>query len=217
MIITGNDGRVIADLTALSAQIQRPQRLLKVLAYQLVVDLKSHFLMRNAEANKHGWPSKNFWKKEGVEGANKTAISSLTDTEAVVSVASPAIAFKTHGGTILPKRGKYLAIPASAQAYAAGSPRELDENFLQFIPIRRGGKLGGILVTRAHTKLVYARSGNIKKGANVKAGTLWYYLVKSTDHQADPRALPPDSDINDSLYNTATEEVARQIAEQTGT
>lgn len=192
-------------INELLKRTQRPRAMLAACAQELANSLKAHFLERNLRPNQNGWPSGNFWAKEGVQ---KTAVTSVTDRSATVTVASPAIAFRLRGGTIRPKRGRALALPATAAAAKAGSPRELDDNFLTFQPVRGKGKLIGILVTREHTKLVWGKKG-VRKGKTVAGGQLWYYLVSSTDHEADPTVLPKQADLADAILRRAEIHLAR--------
>jgi phage gpG-like protein len=46
-------------------------------------------------------------------------------TEVVVGTAHPAAPLHQHGGTVRPKKGKYLAIPLTKEAQRAGSPRRM--------------------------------------------------------------------------------------------
>ena len=48
-----------------------------------------------------------------------------TPTEVVVGTAHPAAALHQFGGTVRPKKGKYLAIPLTREAARAGSPRRM--------------------------------------------------------------------------------------------
>ena len=189
---------ITPELTSLAATLKRPRGLLDALGKELAVQLKTHFAWRNAKKNAKGWPSKNFWAHIG----NTVKVGEVTDESATVIIAHPNLAQKIYGGPITPKRAKSLAIPACAAAYKAGSPRELDENFLKFVPIKNRGNFVGILVTRAHTQVVWGDKGP-KKGKRVKGGTLWYYLLKSVTTKPDDRALPYDKDIYDRLLARA--------------
>jgi hypothetical protein len=167
MNISWMDAGARALLARLSASLRRP--LFAALGARLEYSLRRHFLSRNAQGNAKGWPTKNFWTREG---ANKTALTEITDNSATVSVASPAIAHKITGGTITPKRGRALAIPATARAYAAGSPREGRWAHGELFLVKpKGGH--AFLATR-----------------NGDAIEAQYWLVGSVTQAPDPQALP---------------------------
>jgi len=143
--------------------------------------LREHFVARGREGNKRGWPSRKFWVREGRQNTSVTAISA---TGAEVTVASAAIAHKVAGGTIRAKRGRSLAIPLTAQAYAAGSPREGGIKDLFFV--KAGGRaLLAVAVQRGKKSFIKPH----------------YLLTPSVTQRADPRAVPPEQDI-DALIQT---------------
>jgi len=169
-----------------------PQRMMKVAGKQLETDLRDHFTARNAEPNKQGWPKKNFWA--GI--SRSTALASFSESEAVVSVSEPAINQKVFGGTITPKRGRNLAIPQNAEAYAAGSPRNLPANFLRLL-VTRSGKV--YLVENDPTLRPRGKKG-YKPGMSF-SGRFWYRLVPSVTQAPDPRALPYESYLEGSVLS----------------
>ena len=65
------------------------------------------------------------------------------------------------GGEVLPKKGKYLAIPETAEAKAAGSPRNMPFEMRPII-----GKIGGVLL------------GPYVPGAKLKDLEVQFYLSK---------------------------------------
>lgn len=94
------------------------QKLMKGLGKELEIQLRKHFMVRDAEPNAMGWPSKHFWREKVY---TQTALSEFTDNSATVSISSPEFAHKVLGGPIRSKRGKRLSIPKTAAAYLAGS------------------------------------------------------------------------------------------------
>lgn len=196
-------------LQRLSQALGRPRPITEAVAQATVVELQKHFLARNREPNKRGWTKQNFWTKEGRE---KTAIADLQDSRAVVAVGSPAIAHKLTGGTIRPKRGKYLAIPLTAEAYKAGSPREGGIDGLEFA-VRSGYgpcliRPGAMKATRTRVK----QSGRFRGedsttsvlSTSYGADVVHYLLVRSVTHAPDPRTLPEPQTLA-----TAAEKAAR--------
>lgn len=190
------DDRATPMLQRLGAQLGRPRPIIEAAAQATVVELQKHFLARNREPNKRGWPKQNFWTKEG---RNKTAIAEQGDAHAVVSVASPAIAHRLRGGTITPKRGKYLAIPLTPEAYKAGSPREGGMSGLVFA----GGYQG-------RTAFLGRREGQFG------SLTRHYLLVRSVTHAPDPRTLPTPELLGQAVGKAATRALRTLIAQARG-
>lgn len=152
-------------------------------AGNLAKKLREHFGARERQGNKRGWPKRHFWAREGRQNTSVTAISA---DGAEVTVASAAIAFKAKGGAIRAKRARNLAIPLTARAYAAGSPREGGIKDLFF------AKAGG----RAFLAIPIMRG---KK----KTISPQYLLTPSVTQAADPNALPKQSEIEAHIQNSA--------------
>jgi hypothetical protein len=165
---------ITPELKRISREISNPRKIMAVAAKELEICLREHFADLNAQGNKQGWPSSNFWAKRVAEN---TALTEISATRATVTVDSPEYAHKLKGGTINPKRGRALAIPANAQAYAKGSPRELDSDFLELIPIRAGGNLVGFLRER-------------QSDIATRGGRVWYWLLKKVTHRPERGAQP---------------------------
>jgi hypothetical protein len=170
------------EINRLQRMPSEPRRIMNAAGKQLEGDLRDHFQARNQEPNKQGFPRKNFWAGIG----RATALSSYSASEAVVTVSDPAINQKVYGGTITPKRGRALAIPLIGEAYKAGSPRALQNNFLRLL-VTKAGK--AFLVERETTK-----------GKSMSfAGRFWYQLVPKVTQAPDPRALPEPSYLEGSV------------------
>jgi len=154
--------------------------------------VRRHFMRRNREGNKQGWPSSGFWAREG---AGKTALSRVTEHSAEVVISSPAIAHKIEGGTIRPKRARLLAIPASARAYSAGSPS--------------AGRWasGELFLVKPRGKNPFLATGS---GDTI---TPQYWLVPRVTHQPDPDALPDEGVIADEIEEEALNTVNRILEE----
>jgi len=176
-------------LHRIAAGLANKRPLLAALGKQLEIDLRKHFLARDTEGNKRGFPSKHFWRNQV---AKHTALTSITDTAATVTISSPELIHKIQGGVISPKRAKALAIPISPQAYKAGSPSLFPKPLTMVI---RPGKPPLLVET-----------GIIGKS---KAWILHYILLKSVRHAPDPRALPAPGPLYQSLFARAKAHLSR--------
>jgi hypothetical protein len=187
--LTKSSDTVTPHLRQLASRLQNKRPLLAALGKQLEIDLRKHFLKRDGEGNKRGFPRKHFWRNQV---AKQTALTSVTDTSATVTIASPELIHKINGGIVTPKRAKALAIPLSPEAYKAGSarlfPRELT------------------MISRPGKAPLLVETGIIGKST---AWKLHYILLKSVKHNPDPNALPPQRDLAASLLTRARAHVAR--------
>ena len=188
LTVTGNAGPAVA---ALLGSLRRPEPVLQVGAQAIVRALRDHFRTRDAQPNRQGWPKTHFWR----QFSRGVGVASTSNTEAVVSVAHPAIRHKIEGGTITPKRGKFLAIPAMAAAYAAGSPREgaaPDNLAFAYSQHPQGGWRPSLVVQTDVVKEVgKPRKDGTRRSKLVRqAGEIWYWLVRSATQAPDPDTLP---------------------------
>lgn len=143
--------------------------------------LRDHFTRRDAEGNKQGWPRRHFWNRV-VRRA--TSFTGATDLEATVTIASREFSQKLYGGTIRPTNGKFLAIPLTARAYAAGRPRLWTGASLHAVRLE-GGRL--LLRESLHSSL---KGRKRDRGKRIEGGEAQYLLVRSVNQKADPNALP---------------------------
>jgi hypothetical protein len=181
-------------LKAILAQLAPPQRraLLGRLGKELERQIKAHFVRRDQEGNRSGFPRTHFWAREG---AAKTALRAYTADSATVGIASPAIAHKLTGGTIRPGPGRrFLALPV--RPAAAGV-------------LPRAGTIPGLFVVRSR---ILGQAWL----ATREGGALRFYwrLVPSVHQDADPATLPPVAQLQAALEARAEQEIAR-ILQQT--
>lgn len=179
------------------ASLKNTRRLLQKAGNELALAIRAHFAARDDEPIARGWPKQHFWAREG---RSNTALSYFNDTEAVVSISSEAIWHKLVGGEVRPKRGRALAIPNSAAAYAAGQPSSMNKDMLEFVPLNLGG-LVGMLVERQHDVLRKTKKG-FKQGEK-RGGTIWFWLMAKVTHKPDPRTLPPEEELEARVFSAA--------------
>lgn len=156
--------------------------------------LRSHFAERESRPNKRGWPKQHVWAR--IRSA--TALRDVSDDDASVAISSVEFAHKLDPqNPVSPKRGKMLAIPLTAEAYAAGSPRE--------------GVLQGLFV--------WKRKGAVRGGSGVylaqrdgKTLRVQYALLPRVSHAADPEALPDMGKMSETMILEAGRVVNELIA-----
>ncbi len=113
-----------------------------------------------------------------------------------ISVHATGIAQRLFGGTIKPVKGKWLAIPARAEAYGH-SPRDFDD-----LEPRIGANAGALVqrVSQSFSMVKDQRKGNkggqrSKPGAEQGGGVL-FWLVKSVTQDPDETVLPDPDDMH---------------------
>lgn len=167
-----NKDEVTPHLRRLLKESESDSPLARVLGRAAANTLKKHFRERNKTGNKLGGTRTNFWSRV----AESVQAPKSSPGKIVIPVSHPAIAQKVYGGTITPKKSKNLAIPISAKAHGK-SPRVFP--LLQFA------------MTRAGVKLL---------GQDTGSGMEWLYvLVPSVKQDADPKALPKDTEVGDAM------------------
>ena len=151
--------------------------------------LHRHFRRRDSEPNKRGWPKQHFWARI----RRVTALSSISEDGATVTVSDPAFGARVHGATIRPKQARALAIPLVPQAAGVRPSSGLIQDL--FMLRAKDGR--GFLAREEGQGL-----------------TLYYRLVKRVTHPKDPRALPSRAAILSALERTATSFLRRRAPDR---
>lgn len=202
-----NEFRVTSDtitpeLRRIAAQMSNTRPLMAACGKQMEADLRGHFKERDARPNRYGWPKKHFWARI----RRATSLQDVTNEKAAVTIGDPAFTQKVYGGTIYPKRGKALTIPNNSEAYKKGSPREWDDQELDFIPLHDGGLIG-MLVKTLRTLVRYTKKG-IRAGKGV-GGEIMYWLVARAKQEPDREAWPRREKLEASVLARARAMLAR--------
>lgn len=179
-------------LKALYARVdpRRRRPLLRRLGKALEGALREHFKERNLSSNqdskraKKGFPQSGLWNRIRQE----TALSKVSNDQAVVSIGEPAMKTKLFGAKITPGPGKrYLAIPLRAVVYGK-SPR--------------GNPVPGLFFKKFRDKAYLAASDD--DGLRV-----YYRLLRSVRIPRDPKAMPDPRHLSARLEKIAMKEVLR--------
>jgi hypothetical protein len=179
-------------MTALVQQLGNRRNLHARLGKFAEGELRDYFEARDTEPNKSGWRALHFWG----EIRSATSFSSADEEKATVLISDARFNQKVHGGTITPKEGKFLAIPAREEAYGL-SPKTFHD--LYFVALS-GGR--GMLVQTLQTALTRFRTGKRKgeiRKTEERGGGVFYWLVKSVTQMKDERALPPEESFRGAL------------------
>jgi hypothetical protein len=174
--------------------------------------VRRHLVAKNAEGNKRGWPSTNFYGR----AADQTTFS-VGPNVAEIVVAQDGIRQRLYGGKITAAPGKALAIPVNPRAYGK-SPREFGA--LELVRTGPPGVGNAVLVLPA--ELVITAGGKKRRGAPKATATpitkrklpgeVMYLLTRSVDQKADPSVMPDD----DTILAAAAEGLATFADDDTG-
>ena len=193
---------VTPELNRIAREMANTRPLMAALGKRLEVEIRAHFLELDRKPNSMGWPKRHFWNRQV---RTHTSLTEVTSTLAVVTIDSPAFVHRIQGGTIRPKRGKTLAIPANAEAYKAGSPREANVDQLDYLPLHQGN-LVGALIRRFQTVIRKTKKGYAGKEIG---GEVWYWLVRSVTTKPHPEELPPRWRLEAAMLSEARKTLAR--------
>jgi hypothetical protein len=139
--------------------------------------------------------------------AAKAVSSEGNANEAIVTVAQQGIRQRIEGGTIRPIKGKYLTIPARAEAYGH-TAREFKN--LRFVKTSRGGMLVDVDVQRV--SFGRARKDGTRKvtpGA-VQGGGAMFWLVPSVTQSGDRTILPRRDEVERVVHETVAAAIKRE-------
>jgi len=179
--------RISITLDTISPELQRligaslrPRALYAAGAKSVQVQISEHLRALQARGNVKGWPAQKFFAGKATSVEKTVGISSLTDTGAVITIADPRFVHRIQGGPVNAKRGKYLAIPLTAEAYAASGKGSLRES------------MPGLVVIKFKRGLFLCRT--VAGKGKVKGRVFpMFKLVRGVTHRAHPDEMPdPD-------------------------
>jgi hypothetical protein len=173
-----------AEMARIAAALDRPREMFAAAGKHLAGNIREHFRSRDAGGNAKGWPSHHFFLHEG---ADRTELAEVTDHGATVVVESSRMAHRLRGGTITPRHGRALAIPATAEAYSRW-PRDW-------------GK-GELFRPRGTSYLASADGQGIR---------IQYFLASAVRQRPHDDVLPDLADEARDVLDIAKRHIARQL------
>jgi hypothetical protein len=143
----------------------------KIAAEEAAKCTRQHFAALAGSRHRPAAGMTNFYSR-----AAKATVGRVQGEQVIVSIDALGLALRRYGGTITPKRTKYLAIPAEDNAAAINnSPRRVPG-----LHFRRNASGNGGRLTDA-------------------TGRVFYWLVKKSVHQPDPSVLPTADDFDRAI------------------
>lgn len=183
-----------------------------VMGRAVVNKLQAHFLQLNASrANELGGDRTNFYA-----GAAKSTNSQARPGEVKISVNQVGIRQRYEGGEIRPLAGKYLTIPASAEAYGHRA-REFSDLRFGFAE-NKFGNLQPALVRASSSQVKFGRQKNdgtrAVKQTGSRGGEVMYFLCPRVFQRADPTVIPPEAELADAAVSVANKFITRLLGAQ---
>jgi hypothetical protein len=143
----------------------------KIAAEEAAKCTRRHFAALAGSRHRPAAGMNNFYSR-----AAKATVGRVQGDQVIVSIDALGLALRRYGGTITPKRTKYLAIPDSDNAAAIqNSPRRVPG-----LHFRRNAS---------------GDSGRLTDST----GRVFYWLVKKTVHKPDPSVLPSADDFDKAI------------------
>lgn len=193
------------DLKRMLKEVARPRSVFEAGAKACQVHLKKWMRTLQARGNEKGWPSQNFFAggKNSVE--KNIGIASVSDTSAVITIADVRYVHRIEGGTVTPKRLKFLAIPLTAAAYAMNGKGSLLESMPGLVVVKtaRGAFLAQSFFEKAKGKKIGGKGKSLERQRLV----FLFRLLRSVTHRPHPNELPMrdrlERDVREGMVKAA--------------
>lgn len=168
------------DLRAKMEKVGRKRVFYQAGAKAVQVEISSHLRRLQARGNRKGWPSQKFFAGKSTSVEKNVGITKLSDAGAEITIADPRFVHRITGGDVTRKRKRNIAIPLTAEAYAAAGRGSIIESMpgLEVIKFPRGVYLCRTVDARGKEK---ARIFPLFK------------LVKSVTHNPHPEEAPDEN------------------------
>ncbi|HSI08832.1 MAG TPA: hypothetical protein VK985_09575 [Rariglobus sp.] len=165
----------------------QPQRLSPVVGRAGVNVTRAHLFEKNRTApNALGGRRTNYYAAAG----RSTSFAFAGDDAVVVSISQIGISLRYYGGTVKPKKAKFLTIPVAPEAHGKRA-REFGNLELVFGP--NGQPWALATKGDRRVQITTNAKGKIVKKLVGRRGVILFRLVKSVTQAADPSVLPlPD-------------------------
>lgn len=157
------------------AVLGSPVRVNKAISQGALPVVQNHFRGLAATNHNRFGVRSSFWNRM------LAATKGDATAEAAIVRMPGEIALRFFGGTVTPKKAKFLAIPARAEAYGK-SPRDFTD--LRFAVLPEGGP---VLIR------VVKKSG--KSGKDIMGGEVMYWLRRQATIRANSEVLPTEAEL----------------------
>lgn len=136
MLLRLDKDTITPELQRLLREVKRPRSLYAAGAKAVQKGIVAHLIDLQSRGNRRGWPDRKFFSGGPDSVRKRVGIASLTDTGATITIADPRFVHRILGGTVSAKRARLLAIPLTAEAYAAGGKGTVRESMPDLVMIK---------------------------------------------------------------------------------
>lgn len=178
---------ITPDLKDKLAKVKRPRSIFEAGAKTVQREISRHLRKLESRGNIKGWPSQKFFAGKAGSVEKHVGIGKITDHSAEITIADPRFVHRIQGGTVTAKRGKMLAIPLTAEAYAAAGKGSIKESMpgLKVIKFPRG-----VYLCREFAESTRGRGG-VKRLRLIPL----FKLVRSVTHKPRPQDAPDEAQL----------------------
>jgi hypothetical protein len=176
---------ITPELSRIMREVKRPRSLYAAGAKAVQKGIVAHLQDLQSRGNAKGWPEKKFFSGGPDSVRKRVGISALSDAGAVVTIADPRFVHRIEGGTVTPKRAKSLAIPLTAEAYAASGKGTLRE-----------AMPGLVLIKTSKGAFLAMPTDNRGKGRDQLR--IMFKLVPSVTHRPHPDEMPDTEKLSEA-------------------
>lgn len=186
------------ELKRILGKVERPRAIYQAGAKTVQVEISQHLKRLQARGNKKGWPAQKFFAGKATSVERNVGIASVTAKGAIITIADPRFVHRITGGTVTAKRSKMLAIPLTAEAYAASGKGSIKES------------MPGLKVVKLPRCVYLVREQATKvKGSKIKTLRIipLFKLVRSVTHNPHPEEMPDEKVLStkarDAMFTAA--------------
>lgn len=174
------------------SRTQKPRAILQAACRAGRTVLTRHFRQRDRVPNRLGGRRTHFWG----DVLRSTQIGLVTGRYGTIVIGDSRFAQKLHGGPIVAKNVKHLAIPVNPEAHGL-RPRQFE-----------AGKDVKLFFLRSHSQALLAH----RVGEGYLAGFQVDYVLKARVFQkADPEALPGQAAFEGAVIAAAKDQLALEV------
>jgi hypothetical protein len=176
------------DLSDKLAKVKRPRTVFEAGGKAVQREISKHLRKLEARGNIKGWPSQKFFAGKATSVEKNVGISAITDKGVAITIADPRFIHRIQGGTVTAKRAKNIALPMTAEAYAASGKGSIKESMpgLKVVVFKRG-----VFLCRETEESRGGRRTGIKRLRIIPL----FKLVKSVTHQPKPQEAPDETQL----------------------
>ena len=190
------------ELSRLIREAKHPRSIYGAGAKAVQIGIVKHLQDLQSRGNQRGWPERKFFSGGPDSVRKKVGIARLDDTGATITIADPRFIHRIEGGTVTAKRAKMIAIPLTAEAYAAGGKGTLRQS------------MPGLIVIKT-AKGAWLAMPTAGRGKSADSLRFLFKLVRSVTHKPHPSEMPDAAKLS-AAAQSAMLKAAAMLAKPKG-